>query len=611
MGVSLGEVAQWMTSRKENLSDSQVLVNSLRISTCYRGDSHKGAEGVGSMRRYTDVSITELSGELAAGLVRLRRGYIDAAESLMQIVEPDQEYPFEFVVSRLTGYRPPKSEKASHTITGKGLLADMQMLMFDICDSVDLKVSDYGEGVYDTATLARKYNVSTKTVQRWRKRGLPARRLVFPDGKRRVAFLKTSVDTFTDHHKNEIDRSVRFTQMSAEEREEIIRQSKRMAQFTNCCLSDVAKRLANKTGRAVETIRYTIRNHDVEHPDDAVFPYLLTPLDEKERLAIYRSFLRGVPVMSLAEKYHRTRGSIYRVVNEMRARQLMKRPIDFIDSDEFAREDADALVLGDMPSILSKEDSPNRRKSKNSVAPNGLPAYLRSLYDVPLLNAEQERHLFRQYNYLKFKADKLRDDLDVERISASQLRKIEGLLVRANAVKNQIIRSNLRLVVSIAKKHAGGAQTLFELISDGNVSLMRAVEKFDYSRGYRFSTYASWAIMRNYARSVPKERYQLDRFSTGHESVLDIAASLRAYDPNIANVKELRESIDSMLSQLSSTERSILIDHYGLDDNGDTKTLDQLGQRLGISKERVRQIEIQALKKLRAVTNPDEAGILG
>jgi RNA polymerase sigma factor (sigma-70 family) len=151
-----------------------------------------------------------------------------------------------------------------------------------------------------------------------------------------------------------------------------------------------------------------------------------------------------------------------------------------------------------------------------------------------------------------------------------------------------------------------GPLNLFELISDGNVSLMRAVEKFDFARGFRFSTYASWAIMRNFARSVPKERYQLDRFSTGHEEVLDIAAGLRSYDPEEENLSELRESITVMLDHLSARERTILINHYGLDESASPKTFDQLGQQLGISKERVRQIEIQALDKLRAIGNPEE-----
>jgi len=109
---------------------------------------------------------------------------------------------------------------------------------------------------------------------------------------------------------------------------------------------------------------------------------------------------------------------------------------------------------------------------------------------------------------------------------------------------------------------------------------------------------------------VPKERYQLDRFATGHDEVLDVAASLRVYDPNEANLPELRESIDALLARLSPRERMIIIDHYGLDQDGRVKTLDELGRRLGLSKERVRQIEIQAFKKLRKIAHPRKADFL-
>ena len=91
---------------------------------------------------------------------------------------------------------------------------------------------------------------------------------------------------------------------------------------------------------------------------------------------------------------------------------------------------------------------------------------------------------------------------------------IEALCQDAVATKNQIIRANLRLVVSIAKRHVGPAENFFELVSDGNVSLMRAAEKFDFSRGNKFSTYATWAIMKNYARTIPDEHRYRDRFRT-------------------------------------------------------------------------------------------------
>jgi RNA polymerase sigma factor (sigma-70 family) len=548
-----------------------------------------------------------LAAELIAGLLRLRKGYLDSAEMLLRILDPEQSYPYDFVVYRLTGYRPRTSSAASDPIPGKDLRQDLLKLMLDLCDSFDLPPGQYGEPVYDVPALARHFSVSTKTIQRWRRAGLPTRKLVMEGGKKRLAFLESSVQWFAHSRRRQIERSIRFSQMTESERRDIIRRARRMAAFTQCSLADVARRLARRTGRAIETIRYTIRKHDLEHPEEPVFPQMVLPLDEQEKTSIYRNFLRGTPAPELAQRFRRTRGSIYRIITEMRARQVLIRQINYVYNPQFDLPNADELILSDKDLATPQEQE---RVHPAARPPPDLPPYLRSLYEVPLLEVRGERALFRRYNYLKYEADRLRKQLDPARARTGQLREIETLLLQANAVKNQIIRANLRLVVSIAKKHVGGAQSLFELISDGNLSLMRAVEKFDYTRGTRFSTYASWAIMRNFARSIPRERYQLDHFATGQDEVLDIASSLRTYDPNELNISELRESLEVVLAQLTPLERSILVEHYGLDEAGETKTLDQLGRRLGVSKERVRQIELQALRKLRNILNPQEAGLV-
>ncbi len=558
------------------------------------------------MKRYQNKSIEGLARELAAGLTRLRKDYIDAAEGFLEIIDPKQEYPYDLVVFRLTGFSPRGKSDAKELISGASLQKDLQQLMLDLCDSFKLKTSHYSGKIYDTGVLAKVFNVSTKTIQRWRQMGLAARRLVFPDGKRRIAFIDSSVRRFVSQRKLQVQRSTGFSKLKEADRKDIIRRARRMSEFCQCSFSEVVKHLAARTGRASETIRYTIRKYDKDNPEDAVFAHGAKTFGDQKKIMIYRSYIRGISAQTLARQYHRTPGSIFRLVSEIRTNQLLDRKISYIHNDEFDAPKADKNIFGGKTST-----SPSGRARKKTIkVPLELPPYLKSLYEIPLLNAENERDLFRKYNYLKFAAAKIRSKINMDAILSSQVKQAEAMLIRANVIKNQIIRCNLRLVVSIAKKHVGGVQGLFELISDGNVSLMKAVEKFDYSKGFRFSTYASYAIIRNYARSVPKERHRLDRFATGQDEALDIAASLRSYDPNELNIFELRESIDSLLSQLTPTERSVLIGHYGLKAEGRVKTLDQLGQTLGVSKEKVRQIEIKAIKKLRTIMSPQDADLL-
>ena len=168
-------------------------------------------------------------------------------------------------------------------------------------------------------------------------------------------------------------------------------------------------------------------------------------------------------------------------------------------------------------------------------------------------------------------------------------------------MKNQIIRANLRLVVSIAKRHVGPSNNFFELVSDGNMSLIRAVEKFDYSRGNKFSTYASWAIMKNFARTIPEENYRRDRFVTGHEEMFEAAADNRTDEHEYeSSLKRMQEAIKGMLDRLDDRERLIITSRFGLGGDAE-RTLEQLGRELGITKERVRQIESRGVDKLRKI----------
>jgi len=321
------------------------------------------------MRKYLNKSMQKLAAELTAGLARLKKQYVDSAEELYRITEDDQEYPMEFALFRITGYRGDKPDDGPELLQGKSIRNDLLQLILDVCDSAELSVGDYDEKAFDTDELAKQHKVSTKTVQRWRKSGLVARRLIYPDGKRRICFLNNSIEWFRKIRPGQVDRSSRFSQMTEPEREQILQEARTLAVEDDCSLSEIAKRLAAKTGRAAETIRYTIRRHDQNNPDEAIFPERQQALDDREKLIIYRSFLAGVSVPGLAKRFGRTRGSIYRVVNEMRARQLLEQDIQCIYNPQFDLPNADEWILG--PEV---EREPS--DTKTTAAPGDLPPYL-------------------------------------------------------------------------------------------------------------------------------------------------------------------------------------------------------------------------------------------
>jgi len=322
--------------------------------------------------------------------------------------------------------------------------------------------------------------------------------------------------------------------------------------------------------------------------------FILGPMDDDTKAEIDKLARRGVSVDVLSSQFGRSKTAIAKVATEMRARRLMETKLEAMYHPSFDDPKAAAEILGPMP-------EPPGRAARKVKAPEGLPPYLADLYDASLLTREQEAHLFRKMNFLKYQAQKLRDKIDPEKARPSDLDKLERLLNDALAVKNQIIKANLRLVVSIAKKHVGSSSDFFELISDGNMALIRAVEKFDYARGNKFSTYASWAIMNRFARAIPEENHRRDRFVTGHEAMFESAADTRSDEHEIEfSVRRVRETVNGMLEKLDARERRVLESRYGLGGVNE-QTLEQLGRELGITKERVRQIERRAQDKLRKI----------
>jgi RNA polymerase primary sigma factor len=316
--------------------------------------------------------------------------------------------------------------------------------------------------------------------------------------------------------------------------------------------------------------------------------------DDGAEVQLYRQWRRGIPITVLSQQQGLSHTTVNRMINKMRAHAILERPLDYMFHPSFEDRDAAATILAPMP------DGP--RAAFRSKAPDGLPPYLASLYsEAELLSREQEAHLFRKMNYLKFLAANLRKLLDPARAQASELDEIGQLQEQALAVKNQLIRANLRLVVSIAKKRVGPTNNFFELVSDGNMSLIRAVEKFDASRGFKFSTYASWALMKNFSRSIPEENQRRDRFVTGHDQLFESAPDSRSdVFERESGQRRNHEIVQGMLGRLNDRERRVLISRYGIG-GVDEQTLEQLGRELGVTKERVRQIEARAQEKLRKI----------
>ncbi|MER5253942.1 MULTISPECIES: RNA polymerase sigma factor [unclassified Streptomyces] len=281
--------------------------------------------------------------------------------------------------------------------------------------------------------------------------------------------------------------------------------------------------------------------------------------------------------------------------------------------------------------------------------------YLREIGRIPLLTAAEEVELARGVEAGLFAEEKLRLAVDLDSQLALDLDK---LVVMGRMAKRRLIEANLRLVVSVAKRYVGRGLTMLDLVQEGNLGLIRAVEKFDYARGYKFSTYATWWIRQAMSRALadqartirvpvhvvelinrvvrvqrrmlqergyePTPEEVAAHLDLPHERVSEVLrlaqepVSLHAPvgeedDVALGDLIEdgdatspvesaafllLREHLEAVLSTLGERERKVVQLRYGLAD-GRPRTLEEIGRIFGVTRERIRQIESKTLNKLR------------
>lgn len=278
-----------------------------------------------------------------------------------------------------------------------------------------------------------------------------------------------------------------------------------------------------------------------------------------------------------------------------RIRALRELKIKYVFSREFTRPEDEAEILrpwaGD-------------RAHTGVVPPPDTPPYLASLYAIPLLTPEEEFHLFRQMNYHKYRAAQWQARLR-RRATRTAVEALTQHLAQASAIRNTIVQANLRLVVSIAKTLVDADHTLDDLISEGNLPLLRAVEVFDFTRGLRFSTYATWAIRNGLYRLVKRSRRRKQRVICGVDELL---AQHRETRTSVL-MEERRWQVlhglaAHLLEHLSPRERLIVAARFGLAGEPRAARFHEIAARLDLSTERVRQLLFKALDRLRQVAEP-------
>jgi len=274
-----------------------------------------------------------------------------------------------------------------------------------------------------------------------------------------------------------------------------------------------------------------------------------------------------------------------------RAEQLLHREIGFIHSQSFASSEAACEDDAGVEIYLADAPANVRCDTVRSVIPQSTSR---------LLSIDGEQYLFRRFNCLKYRANVLRGQLCPTRPSLRVVEQIEQLLAAAQTVRSQIADANLRLVASIARRFARLEQDFEELVAEGGVILLAAIDKFDYERGYRFSTYATHALQRHFCRyTARRSRRARTEVTTPHGVLAEALGAVPTDTSDQESLDRLHQLVRRWDECLSAREQQVLRLRYGLGREQQERTLKNLSGEMGLSKERVRQIQMQALRKLR------------
>lgn len=298
---------------------------------------------------------------------------------------------------------------------------------------------------------------------------------------------------------------------------------------------------------------------------------------------------KSTRAVTSGSRSHRPR----RGANVRRAERLLQTDISCIHADEFEDADAQRRILS------NQADEPHTRPGRLK-APADVPAHLAHLWKTALLTPEEERSLFRSMNFLKYLASSDLRLLDARHPSVRLMNRIEKRLEQAQKLKNHIVQANMRLVVSIARRFSWNFTTFDDLVSDGNVVLVRAADQFDYSRGFRFSTYATHAIQREFYRCCQQSRKRESREVTMPPDVMTTAFEARETSRRKVEDARQMDKLEAFMDQnLRDRDRRIVNMRFGLNPHEAKMTLQKVGEEFGISKERVRQLQTRAIARIK------------
>ena len=281
--------------------------------------------------------------------------------------------------------------------------------------------------------------------------------------------------------------------------------------------------------------------------------------------------------------------------------KLLMEPTDYVDHPDFSKRSTERKLFGREAKLVT------RRATRFAESADPITDAVAAGERVPALSYAQEAHLFMRFNYARMQVARILHECGGRKLTVAPTRRLLAWGHRALITRSVIVRINMPLVLAMAKRTKLTHIDFNELISEGNMALLRSVEKFDCSRGFKFSTYSCRAILKAFSRVAMRASRYRGQFPLEFDPAMERSDHLDKQRIGIEEdcVDELKQILIRNLAGLSDVERTVIRERFAIGQLEITglaigpKTLEQVGHIIGVTKERVRQIQNNALKKIR------------
>lgn len=524
--------------------------------------------------RFKIAAVENLFRQLRYAPAEKRIAQMNAAESLIADIDPRQNYPEDFVVYRVTGYRP-RSEGESTMLVGEALLPDLINLVQRLSDSLELPPDFEGREPIPITETAEKLNISTKTVQRYRKQGLVCHYVVFPDDVKRLVCFEDALKRFVARHEQRLERAQRFTRVGEGIEADMVADARQLREKEGVSLNEAAARVAAKFGRAHETVRLILRRHD-RRARQPIFS-APGPLTQRDIRVIFRAWNFGVPVAELARRFGKGPPAIHRALNRRRLELLRRLKLAWIELPTFQLDDAESVLLSG-PVVNADLDDvlPDVEALELIERARARPAPSEATTDS----------LVAAYNFLKMRAAKATAEVG-DMPSSLQLDVVESRLRWAARLKRRLVTlafpAALRAVEQALHRplQEHSAEEIVRLVQMGCEVVSRNVEGHDPTRkGQKLERVCGYAMGR--AMAALYEDRSVGRARARHEAkAIPLDRPLSRLCPWQAWL-ELRPDLAAAVDSLSAEDRGVIEMRYGLG-GGRPHDIERLAERKGVS----------------------------